>query len=41
MKINKKGNIDINTNNNSLQNNQRKENLKIFNQKIKNSKNFF
>ena len=36
MKINKKPNIDLNINNSGLQNNQRKENLKI-----KNSKNFF
>ena len=43
MKINKKPNtiIDSNSNNNSLQNNQKKDSLKILNQKIKNSKNFF
>ena len=41
MKINKKPSIDFNTNLNNIQNNQRKDNLKILNQKIKNSKNFF
>jgi F0F1-type ATP synthase alpha subunit len=42
MKINKKlnTNIDLNTNS-GLQNNQRKDNLKNLNQKVKNSKNFF
>ena len=34
MKINKKPSIDLNTNLNNIQNNQRKENLKILNQKI-------
>ena len=41
MKINKKPSIDFNTNPNNIQNNQRKDNLKILNQRIKNSKNFF
>jgi F0F1-type ATP synthase alpha subunit len=43
MKFNKKPNInsDLNINQNNLQNNQRKDNLKGLNQKIKNSKNFF
>lgn len=42
MKINKKPNTNIDLNTNSdLQNNQRKDNLKNLNQKVKNSKNFF
>jgi F0F1-type ATP synthase alpha subunit len=43
MKINKKPNttIDLNTNSNSLQNNQKKDNFKNLNQRINNSKNFF
>jgi F0F1-type ATP synthase alpha subunit len=41
MKINKKPNTNIDSNTNNLQNNQRKENLKSLNQKIKNNKNFF
>jgi len=41
MKINKKFNVNEIYNNNSLQNNQKKDSLKILNQKIKNSKNFF
>ena len=43
MKINKKPNtiIDSNSNNNSLQNNQKKDNLKNLNQRIKNSKNIY
>jgi F0F1-type ATP synthase alpha subunit len=42
MKINKRPNTNIDLNINSgLQNNQRKDNLKILNQKVKNSKNFF
>jgi F0F1-type ATP synthase alpha subunit len=41
MKVNKKSNIGIDTNINGLQNNQKKDNFKILNQRIKNSKNFF
>src|ERR1700749_3692422 len=43
MKINKKPNmnIDQSTNTNSLQNNQRKDNLKNLSQRVKNNKNFF
>jgi F0F1-type ATP synthase alpha subunit len=41
IKINKKPNINIDLNISNLQNNQRKENLKSLNQKIKNNKNFF
>ena len=43
MKFNKKPtiNTDLNINQNNLQNNQRKDNLKGLNQKIKNSRNFF
>jgi F0F1-type ATP synthase alpha subunit len=43
MKINKKPNmnIDQNINTSSLQNNQRKDNLKNLSQRVKNNKNFF
>jgi F0F1-type ATP synthase alpha subunit len=39
MKINKKFNLDLN--NENIQNNQKKENLKNFNQKFKTNNNFF
>ena len=41
MKVNKRPNNDLNINFSNLQNNQKKDSLKILNQKIKNSKNFF
>jgi F0F1-type ATP synthase alpha subunit len=41
MKFNKKPNSTMDLSSNNLQNNQKKENLKGLNQKIKNTKNFF
>ena len=41
MKINKRLNVNIDVNTNNLQNNQKNDNLKDLNKKIKYSKNFF